>query len=48
MKDNLIISQAKQLIDLAGTSKHKDITILANISSLIFYNFEIFQIFFLT
>lgn len=40
MKDNLIISQAKQLIDLAGTSKHKDITIFANISSLIFYNFE--------
>ena len=40
MKDNLLLQQAKELIDLSTNSKHKDITILANISSLIFYNFD--------
>lgn len=40
MKDNLLLQQAKELIDLSANSRHKDITILANISSLIFYNFD--------
>lgn len=40
MESKLLLSQAKELIDLAGGGKYKNITILSNISSLIFYNFE--------
>ncbi len=40
MENNLLLKQALELIDLAGSSIHKDITIFANISSLIFYNFD--------
>ncbi|MCR5423032.1 MAG: GAF domain-containing protein [Bacilli bacterium] len=40
MNNNLLLTQAKELIELSGDNKYSEITVLANISSLIFYNFD--------
>lgn len=40
MNNNLLLTQAKELIELSGNNKYSEITVLANISSLIFYNFD--------
>ena len=40
MQSSVLLSQARQLVELAGNTKYKEITILSNISSLIFYNFD--------
>lgn len=40
MQSNTLLAQARQLIELAGDNIHREVTILSNISSLIFYNFD--------
>ena len=40
MQSNTLLAQARELIELAGDSNYSEITILSNISSLIFYNFD--------
>ena len=40
MQSNTLLAQARELIELAGDSNYREITILSNISSLIFYNFD--------
>ena len=40
MQSNTLLAQARELIELAGDNIHREVTILSNISSLIFYNFD--------
>ena len=40
MQSNTLLAQARELIELAGKNRYRETTILSNISSLIFYNFD--------